>query len=750
MLKESGIFHPLNFFKSNILDLSLHKNNIATKNNNYQEQIIVMHNLRLISTILIATFFLTSYAQISFGGFPTTSHTRALRSADAIPTITVTPDTTEEIEANQFAYQIKGNIDITKESAASIVGDVIIYRLLIHSENAKSINLIFEPITLPDNAKMFLCRPDGGEIYGAYTNKSFAGNIFATTPVSGDSIMIQCEVPIATSDSFTATISAVNTGFDQLRALPAIRKAQYCETDIVCQSEGVEDQSRATCLIIINGIRYCSGTLIATNNNPESFVLTSAHCLRDIANDLFDSTLANRSIFYFGYNTPICETNIVSTYEKSISGSTVASSHTGKDMVLLKLSQRPPVDYMTYESGWNIEQAPRGPVTCIHHPNGDLKKISISDNDPSPISFAVDGLSEDTHWLVDVWNVGITESGSSGAPLYDANGLLIGALSGGSSFCNNRGDDKFWRLNNVWDDFSSAPTDMMSVIDPSLSGITRLKGKETYENRCYPLKNYGAFSEIDEPYEYEYGYASGNNTFGLEEFAEKFTSPYSSTEIHGVSFIPIIGEYDEENPVYLRIYSGDEKPEDLVYESVVKITAREYKSKANGFSNTIVNNWSYKENYIRLDSVVTVGKTFFVSFYTDYENRDFALLTTPSETKTAFFKKNGNWEPWSSHPFNNSVGSLLINTVVREANPDGVDNFENDGFITAFPNPAKDKINFKCSDEIKNVYIYNAEGALIYTDKKVDEISVKDFVKGVYSATITTDKGQYHTKFIKE
>lgn len=709
-----------------------------------------MHNLRLIFTIIIATLFLSSHAQISFGGFPTTSHTRALRNADIVPSISVTPDTTEDIEDNQFAYQIKENIDITKEAAASILGDVIIYRLLIHSDNAESINLIFEPITLPDNAKMFLFRPDGGEIYGAYTNKSFAGNVFATTPVSGDSIMIQCEVPIASSDSFSAIISSVNTGFDQLRALPAIGKAQYCETDIICQNEGVEDQSRAACLIIINGTKYCSGTLIATNNDSESYVLSSAHCLRDISTTIYDSTLAQKCVFYFGYNTPICETRIVSSYEKSISGSKVASSHQGKDMLLLKLSQRPPVDYMTYESGWNVELAPRGPVTCIHHPNGDLMKISISESNPYPISFAVDGLTEDAHWQIDVWDTGITEGGSSGAPLYDANGLIIGALSGGNSFCNTRGDDKFWRLNNVWDDASSTPADIMSILDPSLSGITKLKGKETNERRCYPLKNYGSFSEIDEPYEYEYGYASGTNTFGLEEFAEKFTSPYNSTEIHGISFIPIIGEYDENNPVYLRIYSGEDKPEELVYESVVKVTAREYKTHIGGFTNTTVSNWSYKENYIRLDSVVTVGKTFFVSFYTDYENREFALLTTPSETKTAFFKKNGIWESWGSHPFNSSVGSLLINTVVRKAETGDVKDFVNDENIVVYPNPAKDNINLKCPDKINNVCIFNAEGELVYANKNNDRICIKDLAKGIYSAKITTDKGEYHTKFIKE
>ena len=147
---------------------------------------------------------------------------------------------------------------------------------------------------------------------------------------------------------------------------------------------------------------------------------------------------------------------------------------------------------------------------------------------------------------------------------------------------------------------------------------------------------------------------------------------------------------------------------------------------------------------------MTVGKTFFVSFYTDYENRDFALLTTPSDIKTAFFKKNGIWESWGSHPFNSSVGSLLINAVVRKAELGEVRGLINDKNIAVYPNPAKDNINLKCSEKINNVYIFNAEGELVYTHKNGTEICIKDLEKGIFSVKIATDKGEYHTKFIKE
>lgn len=711
---------------------------------------LIVNRILFIFSIIIATLSLQSHAQISFGGLP--SSTLQTRSSVSVPSIFISPDTTMEIEANQFAYPNEVNIDVAKEAAASILEDKIIYRLLIHSDYAKSINLVFNPITLPSKAKMFLSRPDGGEIYGAYTNESFSGNVFATTPVSGDSVMIQCEVPISNADSFSAIIESVNVGFEELRLLPKHGSASDCETDVVCQNYGVENQSRAACLIIINGMLYCSGSLVATYDNDEAseaYVLTSAHCLRNNM-DEFDSKLANKSIFYFGYSSSVCETSIIGSYEKSVSGSDVASSHPSKDMLLLKLSKRPPVDYMTYESGWNIELAPRGPATCIHHPNGNLMKISISDNNPYDYSYNINGLEPNNHWLVDSWAIGITERGSSGAPLYDNNGLIIGALSGGASQCNKRGGDKFWRLNNVWDDYTSQPSKLSSVLDPLSTGIMRLNGKDSYERRCYSLKNYDKFSEVTETYKDGYGYASGTNSIGIEEFAEKFTSDYSSTEIHGVSFSPILGTYDANKPVYLRIYTGDNKPETIVYESVVKITANEF-TRIGAISSNVTN-WSYKENYIRLDSVVTVGNTFFVSFYTDYKDVKFALLTASSDNHTAYFKQNGDWESFETHPFGNDVGSLLINAVVRDANGSGVKNIPNgdtddDNYITVYPNPAKDQIHIKCPDEIKEIKIFNSAGKM---ESNIHGLDIKGLPNGIYSLEISTNKGKYHTKFIKE
>lgn len=703
---------------------------------------------RYIVVLLFALLGSYAQSQISFGGLPTSLTTHNLRSSNVVPTIDITADYTQEREENQFAYQTVTDISFTKEASSVVYGENIIYRLIIHSDEAKSINLIFSPISLPDGARMFLSRPDGFEIYGAYTKESLAGDVFATTPVSGDKILIQCEVPIDMADQFDATISSVNSGFRSLRLLPALGKATDCEEDAVCDDYGLEKQRRAACLIIINGMRFCTGSLIAVNeNNRESFVLTSSHCLWDNSGNI-DTLYAKRSIFYFGYESPICDAGIVGTYEKSVSSSQIIRVNQEKDMALLKLSKRPPVDYMTYESGWNKSISPRGPLVCIHHPNGDLKKINFSEDDPMPSSFEEDYFTPDSHWKIRQWKSGVTERGSSGSPLYDSEGLIIGALSGGESTCASQGNDDFWRLYKTWDGDKNEIKNLGSALDPTRSGITRLDGRETYDDPCVLLKNFDKGDDLNEPY-YSGDYATGHNGFGLDEFAEKFESPYEHTFIHGVSFVPITGTYDEKTPVYLRIYSGDDVPETLVHESVVKITHAEYSSKVSGFITSTINNWSYKENYVRLDSAVVVGKRFFVSFATNYEKSDFAMLANYSERKSSLFKRNGVWSTWENHPFDNSVGGMLVSVVVGELANNSHKDYVSGNNITVYPNPAAENLYINSDEDVVEVRIINSNGSEVMRSHS-NKVYIKDLTNGLYTVEIITYNGKCHTKFIKE
>lgn len=70
--------------------------------------------------------------------------------------------------------------------------------------------------------------------------------------------------------------------------------------------------------------------------------------------------------------------------------------------------------------------------------------------------------------------------------------------------------------------------------------------------------------------------------------------------------------------------------------------------------------------------------------------------------------------------------------------------------IIVSPNPAKDKIYIESVDEIQSLRIFDVIGKLIKTNLKNNNyIIVSDLPKGTYFLEITTDKGTYSEKIIK-
>jgi hypothetical protein len=127
------------------------------------------------------------------------------------------------------------------------------------------------------------------------------------------------------------------------------------------------------------------------------------------------------------------------------------------DFRLLEVGIVEPVDGL-YFNGWSRFSSPPSDSFTIHHPVGAPKKISHTalplvpgDGNPVPEGF----------WRVQRWAQGVTEFGSSGAPLFDPAGRIIGQLDAGSSACdgmepNNLGDS-FGRLDMSWDVHPTLP-----------------------------------------------------------------------------------------------------------------------------------------------------------------------------------------------------------------------------------------------------------------------------------------------------
>ncbi len=107
-----------------------------------------------------------------------------------------------------------------------------------------------------------------------------------------------------------------------------------------------------------------------------------------------------------------------------------SSTNGGTDFSFMQLNQPPPGGVSL--AGWTSGTPGLGTsITGIHHPAGDVKKISQGTlNGFEPWSGGTN-----THLLVN-WSSGVTEGGSSGSALFAPNQQLIGVLTGGSSFCS--------------------------------------------------------------------------------------------------------------------------------------------------------------------------------------------------------------------------------------------------------------------------------------------------------------------------
>jgi hypothetical protein len=156
---------------------------------------------------------------------------------------------------------------------------------------------------------------------------------------------------------------------------------------------------------------------------------------------------------------------------------------TGSDFFLVLLNSAIPASYNAYFNGWSrdtIHPSPSG--TGIHHPQGDIKKISTYMTPVQQAHWV--GNPKLSHWRV-AWSEtpnghGTTEPGSSGSPLFDYQGRLIGTLTGGDSSCDSAAlnlPDYYGMFSYSWDKNGTDSTQVLKYwLDPDSTGVIALNG----------------------------------------------------------------------------------------------------------------------------------------------------------------------------------------------------------------------------------------------------------------------------------
>lgn len=428
----------------------------------------------IIPIIAISTNF--AFGQLSEGGRPKSFNIHNKKSLPVyfIKDFDYNKILEEEKKANKrkaFRYGVNHKVNINPNNDGTWFtynDNEHIWQIKVLSKGAYSLSLVFNDFRLNENAKLFVYNADRTQVLGAFTKRNNKKDgWFSIAPIPGEEIII--ELNVSDKNSYgNVNISGVVHDYKGVFGLKHYGTSGYCNVNINCP-EGDEWQKEKRAVVkIITGGYLCSGALVNnTANDTKPYLLTAEHCINN-------ETEASQAVFYFNYESDNC-VSTGSPGSDRISSADLLATGGNIDFSLLELSVTPPKSFNVYYAGWNRETiAPQSSVT-IHHPDGDIKKISI-DDDPAMVDSYGDGYLNYSHWKITEWEIGTTEGGSSGGPLFNSEHLIIGDLTGGDASCSYNFNDYYSRFDYAWNYYSNPSQHLETWLDPLKTGVMKLNG----------------------------------------------------------------------------------------------------------------------------------------------------------------------------------------------------------------------------------------------------------------------------------
>lgn len=355
-------------------------------------------------------------------------------------------------------------------------GDMI-WRLGISSPGAVSINLSFMNMNLPEGCKLYVYNEAKNEHHGGFTQEHITADdkMLGTELLYGDKVIVEMFVPQNALNTVSLEIWRVTHAYKDMREsfLRAFGASGACENNARCPAYAAWDDQIRSGICLVNGGEFCSAALINnTCNNGIPYVLTANHC---------GASGFGSWVFRFNWEAPGCPNPGSSPASNSISGAVQRAAYGGSDMNLLQMNSTPPAGYNVYYAGWDRNNtAPVNPFG-IHHPSGDIKKFSQSTGTGISQTGIDLGNGPATCWQTPTWTDGVTEGGSSGSPLFNQSGLIVGQLYGGPSNCgceNNAGCgyDYYGKFFTSWTGGGTNSTRLSNWLDGCATGATTLVG----------------------------------------------------------------------------------------------------------------------------------------------------------------------------------------------------------------------------------------------------------------------------------
>jgi V8-like Glu-specific endopeptidase len=474
-------------------------------------------------TFLLFLFTAFGFSQVSNEGKPFSWETEGLADVAAIKMpafdlekLNAEDKVNDAFKNKPWRYGFEFLVDHNLQNSGSwttLANGDRIWRIRYYSQGAHTLNFLFSDFYMPKGAKVYLYNNDRTDLLGAYDeNQNNEKRVLGTWLVTGEDIWIEYYEPAAVKGQGKLEIFKVVHGY---RSVGNIMKSPdndlnasgSCHYDVNCSIEDInalkDINKKAIGLIIVANNSFCTGALINnTTNDGTPYFLTANHCTED----------EDISQWSFRFNwispNPVCAQNTASTtnapnYYQTVSGAELKAKRAESDFCLIKLTSTIPSAWDVVWAGWTRSETAPQSTFGIHHPSGDIMKVSRDYDAPS-----IDNSNSEFMWVVNSWDLGVTEAGSSGSPLFDNNGRIIGQLYGGLSECNgttgNGEYDIYGRFGKSWDTGTLSSNRLKDWLDPGNTNAQTLNYKENpvaavtafvkEEVKIYPNPSNGVYS----------------------------------------------------------------------------------------------------------------------------------------------------------------------------------------------------------------------------------------------------------------
>lgn len=342
--------------------------------------------------------------------FKTSAQLKAKMSAKAkksFPYLDVKPLLEEDklVKAMDIPYRFGKGFETAytlKDGDWENTSDGKIWRLLVTSHGAYSLNFIFDELSLAKGAELYIYNKDGTIVYGPVTSDQniSTGETFLTDLVKGETVVLHLYEP--KNKKSKLRISKVVHGYRDMFSdtnYSGLNDSESCNNDANCFPDWDQESDAIALVLLSNGEEWCSGSLLNnTAQNFRPFFLTAFHCIDSDHNDaLSEEEISNAEnwMFRFQYRKLSCESSIL-TNTVTFNRADFRAAWNNTDFALMEMENTPLGDTRFTWLGWDRTENTPSSGTGIHHPAGDVMKISFDDDELDTSSWG--GI--DNHWLV--------------------------------------------------------------------------------------------------------------------------------------------------------------------------------------------------------------------------------------------------------------------------------------------------------------------------------------------------------------